>query len=149
MSHLSCRSALRGRLPAVVVAVTLLGLAGCAGPKLYPVRGKVVWENGAEARELAGGLVVCESAEGAVSARGDIQHDSSFQLSTYKPGDGALPGKHRVAVVENKPGEPPPPPIIDRTFFSVETSGLEINVEPKTNECTLKVRRALPGRRGK
>ena len=141
MLHVRC-AAHRRRWAAVIVVVVLLGLAGCGGPRLYPVQGKVVWENGAAARELEGGLVVCESADGGVSARGDIQKDGSFHLSTNKPGDGALPGKHRVAVVENKPGEPPPPPIIDRAFFSVETSGLEINVEPKqTNEVTLKVRR--------
>jgi hypothetical protein len=141
MVHLHCPAC---RAAAVVVAVALLGLAGCGGQSLYPVHGKVVWENGAEARELEGGLVVCEAVNGGVSARGDIQKDGSFHLSTYKPGDGALPGKHRVAVVENKPGEPPPPPIVDRAFFSVETSGLEINVEPKTNQVTLKIRRGPP-----
>jgi hypothetical protein len=139
MLHVRC-AARRRRLAAVIVTAALLGLAGCGGSRLYPVHGKVIWENGAVARELEGGLVVCESADG-VSARGDSQKDGSFHQSTYKPGDGALPGKHRVAVVENKPGEPPPPPIIDRAFFSVETSGLEINVEPKPNEVILKIRR--------
>src|SRR5262245_33534060 len=145
MSHLSCRSALRGRLPAVVVAVTLLGLAGCGGPRLYPVRGKVVWENGAEARELAGGLVATEAESGSVGARGDIQEDGSFELSTYKPGDGALLGKHRVTVSEYSPKEPPPPPIMERAFSRPDTSGLEITVEPKANEFILKVRR-VPSR---
>jgi len=28
-------------------------------------------------------------------------------MSTYKPGNGLLPGKHRVAVVEYSPQEPP------------------------------------------
>jgi hypothetical protein len=130
----------------VVVAVALLGLAGCGGPSLYSVRGKVVWENGGEARELAGGLVICESANG-VGARGDIEKDGSFRLSTYKPGDGVLPGKHRVAVVEYSPREPAPPPSIDRAFSSLATSRLEINVERKTNEVILKVRRAPPQQR--
>lgn len=129
-------------LRAAVVAVALLGLTGCGGPSLYPVRGKVVWENGVEARELVGGLVVCESEEVKVGARGEIQKDGSFELSTYKPGDGALLGKHKVAVVEYKPGEPPPPPIIDRAFFSTRTSGLHINVERNTPEVILKVRKA-------
>src|SRR5262245_6778575 len=145
MCHLRCAGP-RRRSSAVVVAVALLGLAGCGGPRLYPVHGKVVWEDGAEARELAGGLVICESANG-VGARGDIEKDGSFRLSTYKPGDGALPGKHRVAVVEYGPREPAPPPIIDRALSSLATSGLEINVEPKANEITLKVRRAPPQRR--
>jgi hypothetical protein len=124
--------------------VVLLSLAGCGGPRLYPVHGKVTWENGTEARELAGGMVICESADGQVGARGDIEQDGSFQLSTYKPADGVLPGKYRVAVVEYSPKEPPPPPIIDRTFSRVEASGLEINVERTKNDVTLKVRHAHP-----
>src|SRR5262245_36817403 len=141
MVHLRCAAAGR-RAWAVVVTASLLGLAGCGGSGLYPVHGKVVWENGAEARELVGGLVICEAVDGGVGARGDIEKDGSFQLSTYKPGDGVLLGKHRVAVVEYSSREPPPPPKVDQTFSSLDKSGLEINVEPKTNEVTLKVRRA-------
>src|SRR5262245_53344935 len=100
---------------AVVVAVCLMGLEGCSGPGLYPVRGKILWEDGTPARELAGGLVICESATGA-GARGDIEKDGSFQLGTHKPGDGALVGKHRVAVVEYSSREPTPPPLIDPAF---------------------------------
>src|SRR5262245_1772506 len=138
-------SLINRRWPAALIAtISLIGLTGCGGQSLYPVQGKVVWESGADAKELDGGLVVCESVNGAVGSRGDIQKDGSFRLSTFKPGDGALLGKHRVAVVENKPGEPPPPPIIDRAFFSVTTSGLEINVEPKANQVTIKVRRGPP-----
>src|SRR5438093_5675401 len=98
-------TALRPWTSALAIAGVLLGLAGCGGPSLYPVHGKVTWDNGAEARELAGGLVICESVDGKVGARGDIEKDGSFRLSTYKPGDGLLPGKHRVAVVEYSPKE--------------------------------------------
>lgn len=136
----------RGRFSVMVVAAALLALAGC-GQGLYQVRGKVVWEDGTEARELAGGMVVAESADGTIGARGDIEKDGSFQLSTYKPGDGLVPGKHRVAVVEYSPREPPPPPIIDQKFSSIETSGLQINVEPRSNQVTLKVRHATPQKR--
>ena len=65
-------------------------------------------------------------------------------MSTYKPGDGLLAGKHRVAVVEYSPKEPPPPPKVDRAFSSVEGSGLEINVEGATSGVVLKVRHAPP-----
>jgi len=76
--------------------------------------------------------------------RGDIEKDGSFQLSTLKPGDGVLTGKYRVAVVEYRPGEPPRPPTMDLVFSNVETSKMEITVEPKNNEFTLTVRRAPP-----
>ena len=73
-----------------------------------------------------------------------VSPDGSFQLSTYKSGDGLLAGKHRVAVVEYSPKEPPPPPKVDRAFSSVEGSGLEINVERPTSDIVLKVRHAPP-----
>jgi len=124
--------------------ILLVGLVGC-GPRLYPVHGKVVWENGTEARELARGLVVGESTSGGGGVRGDIEEDGSFTLSTSKPGDGVLPGKYRAAVVEYRPGEPLPPPIMDLTFSNLATSKLEINVDPKaTTEVILKIRRAPP-----
>lgn len=107
MSYVHCDFS-RRRSAALLATTALFGLIGCGGRSLYPVEGKVVWENGTEARELDGGLVVCESVDGAVGSRGDIQKDGSFRLGTFKPGDGARLGKHRVAVVENKPGEPPP-----------------------------------------
>jgi predicted small lipoprotein YifL len=135
---------MRSVIAYLLIAVVLLALAGCGGPRLYPVHGKVTWENGSEARELAGGLVICESADGKLGARGDIEKDGSFRLSTNKPGDGILPGKYRVAVVEYSPKEPPPPPTIDRAFTRVDASGLEINVDGTKNEVTLKVRHAPP-----
>ena len=52
--------------------------------------------------------------------------------------------KHRVAVTEYSPREPPPPPIMDRAFANLQTSGLEINVEGRTSEILLKVRQAKP-----
>jgi len=142
MSHL-CFPLLGRRSGAMIVAAALLGLTGC-GPNLYPVHGKVVWENGADARELARGLVVGEATSGGGGVRGDIEEDGSFTLSTLRPGDGVLPGKYRVAVVEYRPGEPPAPPTMDLVFSKLDTSKLEINVQPKTPEVILKVRRAPP-----
>lgn len=90
MLHWHCAARCRWSA-AVVIAMGLLALAGC-GPRLYSVRGKVVWENGAEAHELAGGTVVCESEDGKVAARGEIQENGSFELSTQPP---ARPGPRR------------------------------------------------------
>jgi hypothetical protein len=61
------------------------------------VRGKVTYPDGKPVTE---GMVVFESKgqEKAVTARGEIQSDGSYTLSTYKPGDGAPLGKYRVLV---------------------------------------------------
>src|SRR5262245_14499551 len=116
-----------------LLAGFLLGtLAGCGGPRLYPVAGRVVWEDGSAARELAGGLVVFESVEDRMGARADIQADGSFRLSTSRPGDGTLAGRHRVLVEAPQPsekelaGRKDMPQILDPRFASFETSGLEV-----------------------
>src|SRR5438067_1061279 len=72
---------------AAVALLCLLGAAGC-GSGLYPVRGKVTYPDGKPVTE---GMVVFESKseEARVTARGEIQSDGSFALSTHKPGDGA------------------------------------------------------------
>src|SRR5262245_25725866 len=95
----------------------LLGAAGC-GSGLYPVTGRVVFEDGSPLDE---GIVICETYDGekTVMARGNIQRDGTFRLGTIKPGDGARPGKYRVLVVPRGRTQAEAnalPPIIDRKF---------------------------------
>src|SRR5437899_2247879 len=80
-----------------VALVLALGAAVGCGKGLYPVRGKVTLEDGTP---LAKGLVVFESTQekSPITARGDIQADGSYQLSTAKPGDGVPTGKYRALV---------------------------------------------------
>src|SRR5262249_36833237 len=136
----------RPRTSAGVLAAGLLALAGCGGPRLYPVHRQIVWGNGGAGRGHARGPVPFESPRTAAGAP-RVARAGSFRLGTHKPGDGALLGKPRVGVTEYSPREPPPPPIMDPVFAKLETSGLEITVERKTNEVTLKVRRAPPQQR--
>src|SRR5438045_8319245 len=86
------------RLAAVVVACALLP-AGCNhGTALSPVRGTVTLEDGSPLKK---GMVIFEgtAADGrAVTARGEVKPDGSYQLGTYKPGDGAPLGKYRVPI---------------------------------------------------
>jgi hypothetical protein len=132
----------RCRLPAL--ALILAAAAGCGSTNTYPVRGKVVFTDGAP---LTGGLVLFRPVVNTlqVSARGDIQQDGTFILGTYHDGDGAIPGKYQVAITP-----PPRPklrerpigkPSIDPRFESYETSGLEFEVEKRTNVFTIAVDR--------
>lgn len=87
------------RLPRRLAAGLLLGvvaaaMAGCnQTPAVVPVSGKVLY-NG---EPLPCGFVMFQPEQGQ-AAQGEIQPDGSFQLSTYGPNDGAVPGHHKVSV---------------------------------------------------
>src|SRR5438445_7464967 len=83
-----------------LVALALFSalLSGC-GNGVYPVEGKVVWKDGSPAKELEGSHVVFDLPEQKTGARGIIQADGSFHLTTHKPNDGALPGDYKVLII--------------------------------------------------
>jgi hypothetical protein len=60
---------------------------------MAPVTGKVLY-NG---KPLEFGSVTFQPPSGQ-AARGKIQSDGSFSLSTYRPGDGAVVGSHKVRI---------------------------------------------------
>jgi hypothetical protein len=126
-------------------------IGGCAsGRGPHPVKGQVVWADGQPATELAGGLVAFESVNEIVGAQAQIQPDATFRMSTYTTNDGAIVGKHRVVVAQALGPNPDnlPPPLIHSRFQLSETSGLEVEVKPGTNEITLTVERAPRSGRG-
>jgi hypothetical protein len=87
-------------VPALLLAC-LAGAGGCNGDRVatYATSGKVVFEDG---RPLGGGSVIFQSDEHPLTARGMIQEDGTFELGTYETGDGAVAGKHQVAVLAPK-----------------------------------------------
>lgn len=140
------------RLLGAVAAAALV--CGCGGPATCPVRGKIVFQdNQAAATELAGYVVTLESVEGQVSASGVVKPDGTFEVSTYKPGDGAVPGRHRVAVTPpnpfeliETPGAKPTRALVPANYGALETSGLEITVDSSGREAVLTLKRAAPDR---
>ena len=66
-------------------------------------------------------------------------------MSTYKEGDGVVPGKYRVMLTPPRPfvrrDELPPPPLLDASFQDFETSGLEITVTGAMDDYTITVRK--------
>jgi hypothetical protein len=129
----------------VAGALLLLGVTGCA--RYYPVHGTVTYPDGTPVTE---GLVVFERQDAgkAVTARGDIQPDGSYRLSTAKPGDGVPPGKYRVLVAPktdlNDVDRPHAPPI-DPSFADFKSSGLEFEVTADATEFPIRVTK--PGKR--
>jgi hypothetical protein len=134
----------------LTAAVLLLvpGLAGC-GNKLNPVRGTITLEDGTP---LTKGLVVFEGTVGGapVSARGEVKPDGTYQLGTYKAGDGALAGKYRVLInpldLSEVPDEQKNLPF-DYKYLKFDTSGLECEVKPGANEFPIKLDRPRKVRR--
>ena len=87
-------------LLAVAAAVGLAGCGGGGGPKLYPVRGAVHFQD----KPAAGATVVFHPlAAGNHSApkpSGTVGPDGSFTLTTHPHGDGAPAGEYLVAIAK-------------------------------------------------
>jgi hypothetical protein len=136
------------RWAAAVTACLLLGLAGC-GPRMYPVRGTVTLEDGTP---VARGLVIFERVEGGppLTARGDIQPDGRYELSTETPGDGVPAGRYRVSInpldTSDVPDEQKTLPF-DVRYLNQKTSGLEFEVKSGPNEFPIRL--APPAPKGK
>ena len=85
----------------VAAAAALVPLAGCGGPVLVPLKGRVTC-NGkpvADAALIFSPIPKSESdRESAKAAAAGTDADGRFEVSTYKVGDGAIVGKHRVAI---------------------------------------------------
>ncbi len=131
---------------ALLIGVCLAAslLVGC-GKSTCAVNGKVVYDDGKQAGpELEGHVVTFESQNEPVSASGLIGPDGTFTVSTYDMDDGAVPGKHRVAVMAPTPeiDVPPPPREIKAKFESFDKSGLEVTLESGDNDVVLTVERA-------
>src|SRR5262249_57607506 len=87
------RPPMPARCRRVLLFALIVAVCGCAR-KTYPVTGKVTFKDGTP---LRGGMVVFSPIDPAAhsGARGYIQQDGTFELSTERPGDGTLGGRYR------------------------------------------------------
>ena len=146
---MTCTRDLR-RWTAVATACLLLGLTGC-GPRMHPVRGTVTLEDGTP---VTRGLVIFERVDGGppVTARGDIQPDGRYELSTETPGDGVPAGRYRVSInpldTSDVPDEMKVLPF-DVKYLNQKTSGLDFEVKSGANEFPIRLAPAPPKGRGR
>jgi hypothetical protein len=119
-------------------AVVLVALAGCGNyPKTAVVRGTVTYKG----KPVPNGTITFIPTDDRPSATGDIGPDGSYRLTTYRPGDGAVLGTHKVVIVamqdmRHQPAEawtPTPPPIIPLKYTSLATTDLEAEVKDEEN----------------
>ena len=142
---------MRRCLLAAVVAV-LATVAGC-GPAPVPVEGKVVWADGAAAKELAGSVVQFEATATKARGRGAIVQDGTFRLAAEPDGGGLPPGEYRVWIAETRDvvretdqGAELAPPRMDPRFENPDSSGLTATVRGGES-ITLTVARAATGKK--
>jgi hypothetical protein len=132
-------STVGGYFRGAVAVLFLAGAAGCGGGP-YPVRGTVTLEDGTP---VTSGMVTFETkdVEKPLTARGEIKADGSYQLGTYKPGDGAPPGVYRVIVTPRaqSPDLPPVKTPYDKRYTDFATSGLEFEVKSGANEYPIRL----------
>src|SRR5262245_6811814 len=124
-----------GRLIRWGISVALsLGAIGCGSSGLppgavppVPASGNVYYRG----QPLAKGSVLLVPDQGQPAA-GEIQ-EGHFTLTTYKTDDGAIPGKHKVAVnaiveEKGKSGESTTKSILPAKYSKAETSNLVVEV---------------------
>lgn len=83
------------RSDCLVLMVAVFAIAGC-GPesRTSGVTGTVTFEGAA----VPEGTITFYPKAGGRPAIGQIQSDGTYELSTFAPGDGAVPGEHKVAI---------------------------------------------------
>jgi hypothetical protein len=136
----------RGPSTAVAALGLMIGaIAGCSEsierPKTLPVRGKVTYKG----QPVPKGTVTFQPDQGQ-PAVGELQDDGSYRLTTFAPGDGALPGHHRVFIIANtadptkmpgsSPGWTPPKDLVPKKYNTAETSGLEATVSADKSDIS-------------
>ena len=128
------------RLTTAIVLTALLS-SGCGSSKTAPVNGRVKFKDGSDVSVLAGHTVTFETENDRVSAYGDVAADGTFKLTTNTANDGAVPGRHRVAITppEPIPDAPPPKPVIPKKYGDFGTSGLTAEIKPGTNNVELEL----------
>ena len=79
-----------------VVAGAIGGCDRSSGPITIPIRGEVLYEG----QPLKEGLVVYlpKNSDDSRQASGKIEANGSFVLTTFKKGDGVVPGEYAIVV---------------------------------------------------
>jgi hypothetical protein len=85
--------------PLLGLACLTFALSGCGGSKVAKVTGQVTYGG----KAVTGGKIMFYPESGRM-ALGEIGADGSYTLTTFKPGDGALVGRHRVAIEATRVG---------------------------------------------
>jgi hypothetical protein len=128
-----------------LAAFGLVSLSGCSDGRLkaHPAKGKVTFKTGTPVHV---GTIELKSREHSVQARGTIDKEGNFTLTTYEEGDGAIAGAHDCVVVQFVMTEeladfkPSPVGVVHPRFASYATSGLSVEIKAdQVNDLKIEV----------
>jgi hypothetical protein len=151
---------LRSITQLVALAICLLTLAGCSPSgqvKVYPVKGRVMFEG----KPMVGGggiTFVPKTEQAGKTPGGIINADGTYVLGTYTQDDGSMAGDFRVVIFQETVQEPKPTPDgappaaaapatvapadkIPAVYSSDRDTPLTAKVEPKPNEINFDLKR--------
>ena len=133
----------------IVPALAATILAGCQAkgptpPATTEARGRIVLPGGQPLR--SGRVKLSPTMATAVEAFGDIGADGAFVLTTYKVGDGAVPGTYKVTVEPYKYKTPNGNPIripdanrIPARYLESNTTDMQIEIVAGANTLDLRL----------
>jgi hypothetical protein len=116
-----------------LAAAVLAAAAGCGNPNLAPVAGRVTCDGKPvkDAAIIFSPLPANENdRESFRAANGGINNGRFEFVSTFKEGDGAFVGKHRVLITMEFPGSCP----------CLPTKEIVLEVKPGANEFDIELR---------
>src|SRR5262245_21543198 len=126
-------------------------VSGC-GSNRSQVSGRVTYKDGSP---VDAGIVIGESTVNGVpvGVQGNIEKDGYFTWGADRAGDGALPGKYRVAIMPVALGDAEmaegKQPAVDSRYTRYETSGITYEVTQGKNTFNIQVTRPKPKLRKK
>ncbi len=115
----------------------LVTAGGCRDgrPTVVKVSGRVLIDD----KPLTTGVVRVVPAD-AAPASGEIRPDGTFTLSTFRPGDGCVPGEHPVAVVAIKTlSSSAIQFFVPKKYVDHVTSGKTVNITGPTKDLEIKL----------
>jgi len=130
--------------------LVLGGLSGCGNgnPKTYRIPGRLVYEDG---KPVPGATIVLQTTHDGqrIAARGMVNTDGTFELTTFTDNDGVIEGEQDITIVALPATDSATPskPVVAAKYSSAESSGLKFTVKPDTTELLIKVEPPLPGKK--
>lgn len=143
----------RPRFVWLALALVIPAFGCSSNPPTYPAQGRVVLKDGRPFTEGVVEFTAASAGSKTPAARGRIQPDGTFRLTTFRENDGAVEGEHRAVLIWSPPADAFAAedvrkhlrsPIHPR-FRDYDRSGLRFTVTRGRNEFVITVEAPPPG----